>query len=350
MEKSIKQKEKIRLLLKITLIGVLIGMLFTVIAFGLDEARLLKGGIAGFIITFLIGLFEFFVFQKNFKKVRFSIGLLIKTLVYVCVISIAVICVWVVHESMVNEASLTDTLKSNDFSFFMLHGDFKSILLFSIVTSFLMNLFTQVNSLLGKGVLINYITGKYHSPKNEERSFMFLDLTSSTTIAEKLGPVKFHKFINNYFFDIDEAIIECKGEIYQYVGDEAVISWKNDKGFENANCIRCFFEIRNRIDELSEKYEKEFGVIPGFKAGLHTGPVVTGEIGDSKKEIVFNGDVLNTAARLQAQCNPFKKIFLVSSDIYDRIKLPDEYTAIDLGKFVLRGKEQETTIYSIEKK
>ncbi len=154
---------------------------------------------------------------------------------------------------------------------------------------------------------------------------MFVDLASSTTIAEKLGPVIYHRFINSYFFDIDEAIVESEGEVYQYVGDEVVISWKDDKGFKNTNCIKCFFNIKEKIDSLTEDYEREFGVIPGFKAGLHWGPVITGEVGDSKKEIVFHGDVLNTASRIQAECNALKRAFLISEDVLNKLNLPGHY-------------------------
>ncbi|MEO8666220.1 MAG: adenylate/guanylate cyclase domain-containing protein [Ignavibacteria bacterium] len=350
MEKSVRRKDKIRSITIITVIGTIVGVLFTIIAFGYDSARVLKGAVAGFLITFLLGIFENFVFQNRFNKLRFSIVLLIRTLMYVLVISFAVIFVWVVHESSVNDATIFQTLSGNDFKHFILQGDFKSILLFAILTSFLINLFTQVNSLLGKGVLLSYIKGKYHSPKQEERVFMFLDLSSSTTIAEKLDPVTYHKFMNNFFFDIDEPIVETKGQIYQYVGDEVVISWKDNKGFDNANCIRCFFNVRDRIDKLSSRYEKEFGLIPGFKAGLHSGTVVTGEIGDSKREIVFHGDVLNTTARIQTECNALKKKFLVSGDVLEKITLPGEYKSIAMGNFLLRGKAQEVQIFSIEKK
>lgn len=349
MEKSVKQKQKFRSVLLISLIGIIVGFLFTVGTFGFDEARAVKGIVAGFIITFLIGIFENFVFQNKFRKLKFSAGLIIRTLVYVSVISFAVISVWVIHESSLNDTDLFTTLGSSDFRHFILTGDFKNILIFAVIFSFLVNLFTQINNLLGKNVLLNYVTGKYHKPKEEERAFMFLDLSSSTTIAEKLGPVRYHKFINTCFFDIDEAIVESEGEIYQYVGDEAVISWKDNKGFKNANCIRCFFRVKDRINFFSDKYEKEYGIIPGFKAGLHFGHVVTGEIGDSKKEIVFHGDVLNTASRIQAQCNPLGKTFLVSEDILKKVKLPDEYISESLGKFILRGKANETELYNIEK-
>jgi adenylate cyclase len=349
MEKSVKQRQKIKSIILISIIGIIIGALFAIVAFGLEPVRIIKGVIAGFLITFIIGVLEFFVFQKQFNKLKFSIILLIRTVCYVIAISISVITVWVIHESSVNDESVFTTLSGSDFKHFMVKGDFPKILVFAIIVGFLINFFTQINSLLGKNVLWNYLTGKYHNPKEEERVFMFLDLSSSTTIAEKLSPINYHKFMNNYFFDIDEEIVKSKGEIYQYVGDEVVISWRDDNGFKNANCIRCFFNIRKRIDDLSESYEKQFGVIPGFKAGLHCGNVVTGEIGDSKKEIVFHGDVLNTASRIQSECNKQKKNFLVSEDVLIKLTLPDEYKSVNLGEFMLRGKAQQVEIFSIEK-
>lgn len=349
MEKSRMRTQKLKSIAIISLIGIVVGFVFTVRTFGFDWARAIKGSIGGFIITFLIGVFETFVFQSKFRKLNFSFGLFIRITVYVAIISFTVISVWVIHESMISNAGIFTTLKGDDFRYFILEGDFKTILLFAIGFSFIVNLFAQINNLLGRNVLLSYISGKYHSPKEEERVFMFLDLSSSTTLAEKLGPVVYHKFINSYFFDIDEAIVESEGEVYQYVGDEVVISWKKGRGFKDANCINCFFNIRDKIDRLSKVYEKEFGTIPGFKAGLHCGEVIVGEVGDSKKEIVFHGDVLNTASRIMGECNALKRTFLVSEDVLNKIKLPDQYKTESLGSFTLRGKAQEIKLFSIQK-
>jgi adenylate cyclase len=350
MEKPEKNKQKIKSIIIISAIGMVGGFIFTVRTFGFDPVRAVKGIIGGFMITTLIGIFENFVFQNKFRKMKFSLGLLIRTLVYVSIISFSVILVWVVHESDVNDESIFTTLSGNDFRHFIIEGDFKNILFFAIFFSFLINLFTQINNLLGKRVLWNYVTGKYHHPTEEERVFMFVDLSSSTTIAENLHPVEYHKFINSYFFDIDESIVESKGEIYQYVGDEVVISWKDGSGYMEANCIKCFFKIRDRIDSLSEDYRSKFGIVPGFKAGLHCGNVVTGEVGDSKKEIVFHGDVLNTASRIQSMCNSLGAKFLVSEDVLKNIKLPDEFKSESLGDFTLRGKSEKVLLFSIQKK
>jgi len=172
-------------------------------------------------------------------------------------------------------------------------------------------------------------------------------LKSSTTIAETIGPVKYHEFMNSYFFDINDPIIESKGEIYQYVGDEVVISWKKNNGVNNLNCIKCYFAIREKIDSLHKKYIRDFGLIPGFKAGLHFGEVVIGEVGDSRKEIVFHGDVMNTASRIQGQAKVMNKQLLISEDALQHLDLENRFKAAELGRFKLKGKEIETVIYEV---
>jgi len=348
MNSSVRRKEKIRSVIYLSLPGLIVGPLFTAIAFNSEPVTILKGAIIGFMISFVSSVFEIYVFQNNFKKLKFISALLIRTGFYIFIISFSVVIVWIVHESSINNYSLLDSLMSNDFRNFIFNGDFKNIFIFGITFSFLMNFIWQINILLGRKVLLNYISGKYHKPRLEKRMFMFIDLTSSTAIAEKLGPVDYHKFINKYFFDIDEVIVSNKADVYQYVGDEVIISWINDRGFENLNCLNCFFEMRKCIEYLSENYLNTFSIIPEFKAGLHYGEVVTGEIGDSKKEIVFHGDVLNTASRIQAQSKTLGKGLLVSEDVIKKMELNGRYRKESMGKFRLRGKEQDITLYSIE--
>ena len=337
---------KLKNILYVTFFGGVIGTLFTCIAFGFDIERALKGFIAGIMITSFSAYFETFIFKGKLKKLRFSIILLLRSLTYITIISFSVLLVWIVHESMINSRGLLATILTDDFRKFIT-GVFPFIFLFAFSFSFLMNFLIQINDLLGKGVLFSYITGKYHKPKMEERFFMFLDLESSTTIAETIGPLKYHEFMNSYFFDINDPIIESKGEIYQYVGDEVVISWKKNNGIKNLNCIKCYFDIKKKIDSLQKKYIRDFGLIPGFKAGVHYGEVVIGEVGDSRKEIVFHGDVMNTASRIQGQAKVLNLQLLISEDALKYLNLRDLYKSTELGIFKLKGKETETVIYDI---
>lgn len=346
MSIKINTAAKLRNILIVTLMGAFVGPLFTCIAFGFDAERAIKGLIAGVLISGLSAYFETFVFRSKLKKLRFSSVLVLRSLTYILIISFSVMMVWVVHESMLNGRGLTETVLTQDFRNF-LTNTFPYIFLFAFSFSFLMNFLIQINDLLGKGVLLSYVTGRYHKPKAEERFFMFLDLESSTTIAETIGPLKYHEFMNSYFFDINDPIIGTKGEIYQYVGDEVVISWKMENGIKNLNCLKCYFEIRKKIESQQSKYIREFGLIPGFKAGIHFGEVVIGEVGDSRKEIVFHGDVMNTASRIQGQAKLMNKQLLISEDALKMFELKGTFKAEVLGRFRLKGKEIETVIYEV---
>ena len=72
---------------------------------------------------------------------------------------------------------------------------------------------------------------------------MFLDIKSSTTLAETLGGQKYFSLLNTFFRDISEPILEREAEIYKYVGDEVILTWSVEMGFRDASCIRVFFDI-----------------------------------------------------------------------------------------------------------
>ena len=179
---------------------------------------------------------------------------------------------------------------------------------------------------------------------------MFLDVKSSTTIAEKMGHEKFYSLLNSFFHEITDPVLITKAEIYQYVGDEVVFTWKTQDGLRDANCVQLFFLIKNKIKKNQEYYLNKYGVIPEFKAGVHFGNVIVGQIGDIKREIVYNGDVLNTTSRLQELCNEYNKEFIISRSLLSKLKLPEKIDQEYLGKVKLRGKEQDIHIYGLAQK
>jgi len=202
--------------------------------------------------------------------------------------------------------------------------------------------------MLGQHALVSFVSGKYHTPVEEERVFMFLDIKASTTIAEKLGHTRYHAFLNDFFYDITPAIIESKGEIYQYVGDEVVVTWPKERGLRDANCINCYFRISAAIAKLAARYERKYGFVPTFKAGYHYGLVTAGLIGDIKRDIVFHGDTVNTASRIRSECSVVKRDLLLSGHLLDRLSISSYLTPESMGKIKLRGKEEEIELYTIK--
>lgn len=223
----------------------------------------------------------------------------------------------------------------------------KNILSWSVVVGFT-QLLLQVSDKFGHGVLWNLIMGRYHEAREEDRIFMFLDLKSSTATAEKLGNRLYHDFLRDYFSDITNAILYNKGQIYQYVGDEVVITWRKEDGVADFHCLKCYFDIKNSIEKRRAKYEAKYGFIPEFKAGLHSGKVIAGEVGIIKRDITYSGDVLNTAARIQAKCNEFNVPILASKALFDLFPVDLPFVKKPIGEIELRGKSLKVDLSTFQ--
>ena len=174
---------------------------------------------------------------------------------------------------------------------------------------------------------------------------MFLDMRSSTTIAENLGHVRYFEMLRECYTDLSEPVIEYSGVIYQYAGDEMIVSWDLKRGLQNNNCIQCFFAMKAALHKQAKKYYDRFSLLPEFKAGFHCGKVTTGEIGVIKKEIVFTGDVLNTTARIQGLCNHYHVDILVSGELIK--KLHPSLRAKTMGENELRGRDEKIELFTI---
>lgn len=224
------------------------------------------------------------------------------------------------------------------------------IVIYTGVVSVLFNLIRQMNSMFGPGILFKVITGKYHHPKEEERIFMFLDLKSSTTYAERLGHVLYSELIQDCFYDLTDAVQAHNVSIYQYVGDEAVLTWHVKAGLANLNCIEAFYSFENSIQARAGYYFNKYDLVPAFKAGVNVGLVMVAEVGVVKKEIAYHSDVLNTAARIQGRCNEFGKRLLISEILRQRIadQLEGRYNVETVGTVSLKGKQEKITIHSVE--
>jgi adenylate cyclase len=176
---------------------------------------------------------------------------------------------------------------------------------------------------------------------------MFIDMKDSTTHAERLGHLKFTRLIQKCFRDFGMIAMKRRVTIYQYVGDEVIVSWLIRPGLNNQNCLRLFFEFREKLLENSGNYQREFGLKPIFKAGVHMGDVTVAEIGVAKRGIEYLSDVLNTTARIQGMCNQYDTDILISRKLHDEL---DESPDIDMKhveSMILKGKTQKVDLYRV---
>ncbi|MEZ4416905.1 MAG: adenylate/guanylate cyclase domain-containing protein [Gemmatimonadota bacterium] len=203
----------------------------------------------------------------------------------------------------------------------------------------------QVGEKFGQGVLLSFLMGKYHQPKEEDRIFLFIDLKSSTTYAEALGHMQYSRLLQDCFYDLTDVVVAHQAVIYQYVGDEVVLTWDLETGLHEANCVRSFFAFDRALKARHEHYESRYGLVPEFKAGLNAGRVTAAEVGEIKKELAYHGDVLNTASRIQGKCNEFGTQILISESLCHLMHEHPGFNFGLVGSVELRGRQQPVRVY-----
>ena len=224
---------------------------------------------------------------------------------------------------------------------------FYQILVFAGIMSLLVNAVIEVGRLLGFSVLRDLVTGRYHRPRREERVFLLIDMKSSTVAAERLDDLDYHKLLNAFFRDVTDAALDHDAVIHKYVGDEAILTWRAQDALEQARCVLCAFSVRKRILSKAAAYERRFGMVPEYRAALHIGTVVAGEMGDLKREIAFVGDTLNTAARLLSASRELGSDVVASMALLDRMVLPSWMARERIAAIDLRGKQQAVPLAAL---
>lgn len=297
----------------------------------------------------LIGSFEVFYVNTWFQNRSFYEKILFKSFVYTLAIIVATLII-IVSGHSIEQGLNPFSEEVRDFvgSFFS-NFAFWSIICYYALAITISLFYKEVSDNMGQAVSLNFFTGKYHKPKEEYRIFMFLDMKSSTAHAEKLGHIRYFQMLKEYYVDLSRPILNHSGEIYQYVGDEIVISWKAKKDFAQS-ALDCFFEMKSELAKQHQKYLSKYQIAPTFKAGIHYGKVTTGEIGLIKKDIVFTGDTLNTTARIQSLCNSYEVDLIVSEKLTQLLKTENPYDFIALGEVKLRGRNQSINLFKVKQK
>jgi adenylate cyclase len=343
----ITRNYKLKNVLFYTLTGTIVG---TGIGFALhyiDRIDILlptlRGFLVGFFVGTAVGFCEEFLFLDRFRKKSYLFLLFFRTSAYMIFFAFFELSV-----NSVTKFALSDLTIRGSVIFALYHESYIRDLGIITVISVLVIALIQIRRLHRPGDLIKYVIGRYHLPEETNKIFLFLDLKSSTAIAEKLGNTVYSSFLIDYFHDMTGSILMSKAEIYQYIGDEIILTWSFEKGVKDSRCINCFFDIKNYIEMKKEKYIEKYGVYPQFKAALHAGKVSVTWIGSIKKEIVYHGDVLNTTARIQDECNKYDQCFLLSQFMLENVEVPEYLRSEFVGELQLKGKKERVKIFGLK--
>ncbi|MEN7550049.1 adenylate/guanylate cyclase domain-containing protein [Rapidithrix thailandica] len=302
---------------------------------------------SAFLSGFLIETLDYIILDYKLFRNAYFTKIFIKSILHV---SIFLFIVYKVAYFFVDIALYYGIKPINAFTYvFTTNSGLILLIVYSYLISFLINFLRQINEQLGHKTLLFFLIGKYRKPVEDNRIFLFLDLNDSTTLAEEMGHYQYSSLIQDCFKDLTTLIISHKAEVYQYVGDQVVLHWKNTP--ENkSHMIALFFDFEDELKKRKMYYMSKYNIQPSFKAGADIGLVMISEVGEIKKMIAYHGDVLNVAARIEGLCNKMKKSFLVSEHLFDS----GFTTSVDINityiaQKLLKGKREKLNVYSIER-
>lgn len=293
-----------------------------------------------------LGITGYYLDRKFFKKLPMGKVLLFKTLLSVALFALIFsLFRFVLFDVFISPSLTIQGMRLNGKAWdYLLYLLLTYYFFMTLVISFI----NQVNKKYGPGVLVPLLLGRYRQPKEEERIFMFMDLRSSTSTAEKLGHFGYSSFIRDCFEDINEVLYPFRAQVYQYVGDEIVVMWPTSEGLKYSLCIRFYFAVVKQFRDRSAHYLSRYGFLPVFKAGMHMGKVTAVEIGEIKKDIAYHGDTLNTAARIQSLCNEYQRDFLISEYLIENLAIDKGMFQLEhLGQIHLKGKSEKVGLVSV---
>ena len=296
------------------------------------------------------GISEYYVFNQKVIKKSVARLILSKGIFTVLLMTLLFVLMRFVMWDLITKATYYENLNNLVSKKSWIYMYF-TLLIFTLFMGMVISFINQVSSKFGPGVLVPAIFGKYLNPNIEERIIVFLDLKSSTTIAEKLGHIRYSKLIRDCFLDINLACIKYRAEIYQYVGDEVVLSWMAHSVKNPIRAVDFCFACRDIIESRKEYYNNEYNMLPVFKAGVHVGQITAVEVGSVKREIAFHGDTMNVTARIQEKCNEFKSTILISDRLEGSIDWREtKYKTQEFKNVSLKGRQKPISIFNVTRK
>lgn len=298
-----------------------------------------------FAMSLIMGYLFVFTLKGIFRNKSLWINFLFKTGILLLAAFVMTFLIYFTNKFVILGVPARDSLQYFLDEIFQVKWLIKSTLNW-IVLFVITQLYLEINDKYSPGVFTDIVAGKYMQPKVENRIVMFIDLKDSTPIAEKLGHNQYFLFIREVIFHISMALIEHGGIIYQYVGDEIVVSWLYSKK-NTKNSLRAIIEARKNIQKHSNLFRQRYGIIPEFRVGIHVGDVTVGEIGVIKRDLAMSGDTMNTTARIRSACNDLNQKFIVSKEFVESSEL-EAWQTESLGMVELKGKASDLELFSLK--
>ena len=198
-------------------------------------------------------------------------------------------------------------------------------------------------------------------PDTLTATVLFTDITSFTSVAEKMEPLVLMKWLNEYMGEMSSLVTVHNGMVNKYIGDAIMaifgVPVKRETETEIAHdaqhAVRCAINFSSRLRELNEEWQTQGLPSITMRVGIYTGSLVAGSFGGVvRMEYTVIGDTVNTASRLESfdktisppdEKNPCRILIGESTRNY----VSALYETQVVGEFQLKGKDEYSKIYQV---
>ena len=176
----------------------------------------------------------------------------------------------------------------------------------------------------------------------QEVTVLFTDIRDYTSLSETMTPEQNFRFVNAFHGRMGPIIQKNEGFINQYLGDAIMAIFA--AGPENA--IQAAIDMQKRLEEYNGERLADGRSAIKMGAGLHTGPLIMGIIGDKNRmDAATIADTVNTASRIESLTKYYGTSILVSEDSLRQVKGRENFNFRYLGKVQVKGRKEPVGLY-----
>ncbi len=181
-----------------------------------------------------------------------------------------------------------------------------------------------------------------------EVTVLFVDLVGFSSLAETTAPRELIRLLNEYFTATTEIILAHKGTVDKFIGDAVMAFWGAPLPLADHAVLGCkaALGIQAAMGRLTEGWGAQGFHRISTRIGLHSGPVIAGNVGSKKRfSYTVMGDTVNLAARLQDANRTYGTEIILSQAT--RRRLLNAFLIRELDLVQVRGRGQSVTIYEL---
>jgi class 3 adenylate cyclase len=181
---------------------------------------------------------------------------------------------------------------------------------------------------------------------------LFSDIRGFTSLSENLPPGEVVRFLNRYLDIMVDVIIEQRGTIDKFIGDAIMASFgvplsAGGEADDALRAVRAALGMISRLEAWNRERQAAGEQPIDIGIGLHTGDVVAGNIGSTKKmEYTVIGDTVNTSSRIEQLNKHFGTRLLVSAETHALVA--GQVVARELDPIEVKGKALPLRLYEVK--